>query len=101
MTVGPAPMERPRGPGGQPLTTAERIERGKAARTGAPRSSHSTWKPAHDRPDPVALLEGQGADRVAELVPVRHGRMLVSPFTFFRGAALIMAADLAPTPCRR
>ena len=51
-----------------------------------------------DRPDPVALLEEQGASRVPELVPVRHGRMLVSPFTFFRGAALIMAADLAPTP---
>ncbi len=94
----PTPMERPRGPGGQPLTTAERIERGKAARIGAPRLSHGEWKPAHDRPDPVALIEEQGADRVAELVPVRHGRMLASPFTFFRGAALIMAADLAPTP---
>jgi uncharacterized protein (DUF2252 family) len=54
--------------------------------------------PAPDRPDPVALLEEQGDDRVEELVPVRHGRMLVSPFTFFRGAALIMASDLALTP---
>jgi hypothetical protein len=91
-------MERPRGPGGQPLTTAERIERGKAARVGAPRSSHGEWKPAPDRPDPVALLEEQSADRVEKLVPVRHGRMLVSPFTYYRGAALPMAADLATTP---
>jgi uncharacterized protein (DUF2252 family) len=94
----PTPMERPRGPGGQPLTTAERVARGKAARIGAPRSSHGEWQAAHDRPDPVALLEEQGANRVEELVPVRHGRMLASPFAFFRGAALIMAADLAPTP---
>ena len=72
----PTPMERPRGPGGQPLTTAERIARGKAARIGAPRSSHGEWAPAGDRPDPVALLEEQGENRVPELVPVRHGRML-------------------------
>jgi uncharacterized protein (DUF2252 family) len=91
-------MRRPRGPGGQPLTTAERVARGKDARIDAPRSSHGTWVPALDRADPVALLEEQGKNRVAELVPVRHGRMLVSPFAFFRGAALIMAADLAPTP---
>ena len=94
----PTPMRRPRGPGGQPLTTAERVARGKNARVGAPRSSHGEWVPASDRPDPVALLEEQATNRVAELVPVRHGRMLASPFTFFRGAALIMAADLAPTP---
>ena len=50
------------------------------------------------RPDPVALLESQAASRVQELVPIRYGRMLVSPFTFFRGAALIMASDLATTP---
>jgi uncharacterized protein (DUF2252 family) len=91
-------MRRPRGPGGQPLTTAERVARGKRARIDAPRSSHGAWVPASDRPDPVALLEEQGENRVEQLVPVRHGRMLVSPFTFFRGAALIMAADLAQTP---
>jgi uncharacterized protein (DUF2252 family) len=77
---------------------AERAAAGKAARAGAPRSSHAEWKPAKDRPDPVKLLESQAATRVPELVPIRHGRMLVSPFTFFRGAALIMASDLASTP---
>jgi uncharacterized protein (DUF2252 family) len=76
----------------------ERVARGKAARTTAPRSSHGTWAPAAGRPDPVELLESQSADRVPELVPIRHGRMLVSPFTFFRGAALLMAADLESTP---
>jgi uncharacterized protein (DUF2252 family) len=91
-------MRRPRGPGGQPLTTEERVARGKNARVVAPRSSHGKWTPDVDRPDPVALLEEQGQNRVEELVPVRHGRMLESPFTFFRGTALIMAADLAWTP---
>jgi len=80
------------------LTVDERIARGRTARSDAPRSIHSSWAPAADRPDPVALLELQAATRVPELVPVRYGRMLVSPFTFFRGAALIMAADLAGTP---
>ncbi len=56
------------------------------------------WRPAADRPDPVALLEEQATTRVPQLVPVRYGRMLVSPFTFFRGAALPMAVDLASTP---
>jgi uncharacterized protein (DUF2252 family) len=76
----------------------ERVARGKAGRTDAPRSIHGRWKPAADRPDPVALLEEQAESRLAELVPVRHGRMLISPFSFYRGAALIMAADLAGTP---
>ncbi len=76
----------------------ERAAKGKAARLEVPRSSHGAWEPAADRPDPIALLEEQAESRVAELVPVRHGRMLVSPFTFYRGAALIMAADLAATP---
>jgi uncharacterized protein (DUF2252 family) len=80
------------------LTPAERDARGKAARRDAPRSSHGRWAPEADRPDPVALLEEQGRSRVPELVPIRYGRMLVSPFTFYRGAALIMAADLAATP---
>jgi uncharacterized protein (DUF2252 family) len=68
------------------------------ARDRAPLSSHSGWAPASDRPDPVGLLEEQDATREPDLVPVRHGRMLVSPFTFYRGAAKIMAADLAATP---
>ena len=69
-----------------------------AARAAAPRSSHGDWEPAADRPDPVALLEEQNVTREPDLVPVRHGRMLVSAFTFYRGAAKIMAADLAATP---
>ena len=80
------------------LNAAERLARGKAARNEVPRSLHGHWAPATDRADPVSLLEQQAASRVPELVPIRYGRMLVSPFTFYRGAALIMAADLAPTP---
>ena len=71
---------------------------GKAARTIAPRTAHGEWAPAADRPDPVELLEEQSASRVQDLVPIRYGRMLVSPFTFFRGAAYPMAADLAGAP---
>ena len=80
------------------LSVEERVARGKAARNEVPRSSHGRWVPAEHRPDPIALLEEQAASRVPELVPIRYGRMLVSPFTFYRGAALIMAADLAATP---
>jgi uncharacterized protein (DUF2252 family) len=76
----------------------ERVARGKAARREAPRSSHARWEPSPNRVDPIALLEMQGETRVPELVPIRYGRMIVSPFAFFRGAALIMAADLATTP---
>jgi uncharacterized protein (DUF2252 family) len=80
------------------LTVDQRVARGRAARVEAPRSAHGRWAPAPDRPDPVALLEEQAATRVPLLVPIRYGRMLVSPFTFYRGAALIMASDLAGTP---
>jgi uncharacterized protein (DUF2252 family) len=76
----------------------ERRARGKEARDRAPLSSHGGWTPASDRPDPVGLLQEQNRTREPDLVPVRHGRMLVSPFTFYRGAAKIMAADLAGTP---
>ena len=79
-------------------TVAERVAKGKAAREAAPRAAHGEWAPAADRPDPVELLEEQAASRVQELVPIRYGRMLVSPFTFFRGAAYPMAADLAGEP---
>jgi uncharacterized protein (DUF2252 family) len=82
----------------QRLTVEERRARGKAARQHAPRSSHGRFEPASDRPDPVALLERQAATRVPELVPIRYGRMLDSPFTFYRGAALLMATDLAGSP---
>ncbi len=77
-------------------TSARRSARRRAS--AAPRSSHSDWEAAADRPDPVEVLERQAADRVPELVPLRYGRMLASPFTFYRGAAAIMAADLAATP---
>jgi uncharacterized protein (DUF2252 family) len=80
------------------LSPEERASRGKAARSEVRRSSHGRWEPATDRRDPVSLLEEQGESRVPELVPIRYGRMMVSPFTFYRGAALIMAADLAATP---
>src|SRR2546429_9671208 len=80
------------------LTVAERAARGKAARVEVPRSSHGDWEPAADRPDPIALLQQQAVTRVPELVPIRHGRMAASAFTFYRGAAFIMASDLAATP---
>src|SRR5262249_3928930 len=80
------------------LTVDERVARGKAARQEVPRSSHAGFEPGAHRIDPVTLLEQQAATRVPELVPIRYGRMLASPFTFYRGAALIMAADLAGTP---
>jgi len=76
----------------------DRRARGLEARDNAPLSSHTGWAPASDRPDPVGLLEEQDATREPDLVPVRHGRMLVSPFTFYRGAAKVMAADLKDTP---
>ncbi len=76
----------------------KREARGKEARAHTPRSSHAQWSPAEDREDPVAILERQADSRVQELVPIRYGRMLVSPFTFYRGAAAVMAADLARTP---
>ena len=80
------------------LQSGESAERGRAARKTVPRSAHGDWTPAPDRPDPVAVLVAQAASRLPELVPIRYGRMLVSPFTFYRGAAAVMAADLATTP---
>lgn len=79
-------------------SVADRTELGRSARATTPRTSHADWVPAADRPDPVTLLEGQNESRVPWLVPIRHARMQVSPFTFYRGAARIMAADLAATP---
>jgi hypothetical protein len=80
------------------LTVEERVARGRLARTVAPRAMHGSWSAKARRPDLVSLLEEQAQGRVQSLVPIRHGRMLVSPFAFFRGAALVMAADLAATP---
>jgi uncharacterized protein (DUF2252 family) len=76
----------------------ERKSDGKKLREAVPRSSHGDWSPAADRPDPVEVITSQDANRVQGLVPIRHGRMAVSPFTFYRGAAKIMAGDLASTP---
>ena len=81
-----------------PVTAAGRMARGRAARTDVPRSAHGGFAPPADRFDPVAVLRAQDAERVPELVPIRYGRMAISPFTFFRGAAAVMAADLAGTP---
>src|SRR5262249_37689119 len=76
----------------------ERRASGLDALTRTPLKAHRGWRPAQDRPDPIASLEQQNRTREPDLVPVRHGRMMVSPFTFYRGAAKIMAADLAGTP---
>jgi uncharacterized protein (DUF2252 family) len=81
-----------------PPTVSESVEKGRAARNAAPRRSHAEFSPAPDRSDPVALLERQAETRVPDLVPIRYGRMLASSFAFYRGAAAIMAEDLAPTP---
>ena len=94
-----ATRAEPRTPRRVPHPSVEdRRARGLEARDRAPLSSHTPWAPATDRPDPVALLQQQNRTRETDLVPVRHGRMLVSPFTFYRGAAKIMAADLKDTP---
>ena len=86
----PAPVPHP--------SPAQRAQTGKAARAAVPRGSVAQFEPAPSRPDPVTLLEEQATSRVQELVPIRYGRMLVSPFAFFRGAALVMASDLSTTP---
>ncbi len=80
------------------LSPENRAARGKAARAQVPRSSHAAWQPPAGRADPIALLREQAQTRVPELVPIRHGRMMTSPFAFFRGAAYVMASDLAESP---
>ncbi len=82
----------------QELTRAERYKNGKARRQEAPRSSHGDWQPAADRPIPLDLLQAQDEGRLQHLLPIKYGRMLVSPFAFLRGSAVVMAADLAYTP---
>src|SRR6185436_16512076 len=80
------------------MSIDQRRANGEEARDRTPPSSHAGWSPAADRPDPVALLDEQNRTRDPDLVPVRHGRMMLSPFTFYRGAARLMATDLATTP---
>jgi uncharacterized protein (DUF2252 family) len=80
------------------LPCNERYEIGKKIRKTCPRSFHAKWESPRDRPDPVDLIKESNKDRIPKLIPLRHGRMGVSPFTFYRGAALNMASDLAGTP---
>jgi Uncharacterized protein conserved in bacteria (DUF2252) len=80
------------------LTPDEWRARGRERRRSAPRSSQAQWAPPADRPDPVAVLEEQAKSRVPDLVPIRYGRMVASPFAYFRGAAAPMAWDLAHVP---
>ncbi len=82
----------------RPLSIAERVAAGKALRDKVPRSSHEDWKPSPNRSEPIDLLEESNQGRLPELLPIRYGRMLTSPFAFLRGAASIMAADLSETP---
>ena len=81
-----------------PKAVEERMAEGRAERESVPLEAHGEWAAPDDRPDPVGILEKQNATRVPELVPIRHGRMIVSPFTFYRGTAAIMACDLSRTP---
>ena len=77
---------------------AELKAEGKSLRDQCPHEAHADWKPTTDRHDPIHLLEESSKGRLAELIPIRYGRMVQSPFTFYRGTALNMAADLAATP---
>ncbi|MGD0986107.1 MAG: DUF2252 domain-containing protein [Acidimicrobiales bacterium] len=81
-----------------PRTRAEMVEAGRTMRSRVPRRSHGGWRPAPDRPDPFDILEGSNTNRLPHLIPVRNGRMMASPFAFYRGAPAIMAADLCRTP---
>jgi Uncharacterized protein conserved in bacteria (DUF2252) len=95
MSAAPPDMKQPSKKRGREAnvrhpTTAERVARGKAARAGVPREAHATWGRAAGRRDPVGSLEEQATGRDSELVPIRYGRMLVSPFTFYRGAASVI-----------
>src|SRR5258708_32510307 len=83
------------------VTPAERAAKGRQLRTEVPRSSHAGFEPSATRPDPVDVLASQSASRLADLIPIRDGRMLASPFSYFRGSALPMAYDLSGTPATR
>src|SRR4051795_7499437 len=81
-----------------PKAIETRMAEGRAERESVPLEAHGEWAAPDARPDPIGILEQQNATRVPELVPIRHGRMIVSPFTFYRGSAAIMASDLSQTP---
>ena len=93
-----APEQHVRGVLDLPKAVEERVAEGRVEREAVPVEAHAEWSAPADRPDPVGILEEQNTTRVQELVPIRHGRMIVSPFTFYRGAAAIMAWDLSRTP---
>ena len=93
-----SPAETTRGRSPEPVTPEERIGYGLSLRESTPLASHAEWSPGPERPDPVQLIEEQNRHRLSWLVPVRRSRMSVSAFTFYRGAARIMARDLGPTP---
>jgi uncharacterized protein (DUF2252 family) len=90
--------KRARGVLDRPKAIEDRLAEGRAERESVPLEAHGDWAMPDDRPDPVGILEAENATRVPELVPIRHGRMIVSPFTFYRGSAAIMARDLSCTP---
>ena len=90
--------KRHRGVMDLPKAVETRMAEGRAERESVPLEAHGEWAASDGRPDPVGILEEQNTTRVPELVPIRHGRMIVSPFTFYRGGAAIMAADLSQTP---
>ena len=92
------PKRRQRGVLDLPKAVEDRMAEGREERSAVPVDAHDEWEAPRDRPDPIAVLERQNATRVPELVPIRHGRMIVSPFTFYRGGAAIMAGDLSRTP---
>ena len=94
-------QKRRRGVLDLPKATEERLAEGRAERDAVPLDAHGEPATPDHRPDPVGILEKQNATRVPELVPIRHGRMIVSPFTFYRGSAAIMASDLSQTPSTR
>jgi len=83
------------------LSVEERVARGRAARDAVPRGLHARWEPRPDRPDPVSLLESQAQSRLSDLTRIRYGRMAASPFSFYRGAAIVMTEDLGSTPTSR
>src|SRR5260370_21697646 len=82
-------------------TPEERAAKGRQLRTEVPRSSHADFEPSVARPDPVDMLASQSASRLADLIPIRYGPILSSPFSYFRRSALPMACDLAGTPAAR
>ena len=98
MTMTATAAAKPRRSAHRHATAEERAAAGRAARAVAPRASLAAWEAAPDREPPVTMLKRQDETRVPELVPIRHGRMVTSPFSFYRGAAAIMAADLAASP---